>query len=605
MSQYTEHYNLKKPASSENYDIDVANTNNTIIDTILHTKVDKKADKDLSTNDFTNEYKKKIDSMQTLYRFKGIVNNVNDLSSINNCNIGDVYKCKEDMNNYVWNKTEWINIGQDSDLTNILNQLEQLRTEFYKGTNIVAETIEGTGKIHKLYGNAEGVGKNVNLFNKDTLQITNAWQCNYTKVGNDKINIKVTTVGGVAFIRTNTINLKAGTYTFSAKLEGNFSRIRILDSNEKEIASSDSNKSTFTLETDTVICLLFYVNNATISNYLNIENIQIEKGPEATLYREYGEGLIKVISEKEENTTFKTITCKPLYCIKNNIGNIIAQDYIDFDRQKIVRQCGYLTFDGSSDENWVADTRNNRFFIAKPVDCLRSENGNCTSICNKYGLNNTETVDESYNIGASIYVKDLSCTDLASFKQSLANNPMILIVALNTSYEEDIDCTCEIAQYEGETTIYNTEGAELEVELTNNKAMCSVNKSIANLQEKDIKREESKILWINNDTTKSISSQDSFQLNEDIKNFNYYEVLYLLGSSSDSMRERQLSSGKIKVGKVAYLQSFTNYTYWRILKTLSGKNLAFGDNSYFTTMGGSTTSIDNTRNIPYALIGYR
>lgn len=205
---------------------------------------------------------------------------------------------------------------------------------------------------------------------------------------------------------------------------------------------------------------------------------------------------IEIVSKKEENTTSKIITCEPLYCIKNNIENIIAQDYIDFDRQKIVRQCGYLTFDGSSDENWVADTRNNRFFIAKPVDCLRSEIGNCTSICNRYELNNTETVDESYNIGASIYVKDLSCSDLASFKQSLASNPMILIVALNTSYEEDIDCTCGITQYEGETTIYNTEGAELEVELTNNKAISNMNYNIENLQEKINKILNPNTKWI-------------------------------------------------------------------------------------------------------------
>lgn len=380
MSQYTDYYNLKKPVSSENYDIDVANTNNTIIDTVLHSKVDKKANKDLSTNDFTNEYKKKIDSMQTLYRFKGTVDNINDLSRINNCNIGDVYRCKEDMNNYVWNKTEWINIGQDSDFTNILNKLEQLKTEFYKGTNIVAETIEGIGKIHKLFGNVEEIGT------------------------------------------TSTMH---------------------------------------------------------------------------------------IISKKGEKTSSKTITCKPLYCIKNNEGNIIAQDYIDFDRQKIVRQCGYITFDGSDDENWVADTRNNRFFIAKPIDCLRSEIGNCTSICNKYQINETETVDKSYNIGASIYVKDLSCSDLSSFKQSLGSNPMILIVALNTSYEEDIDCTCEITQYEEETTIYNTEGAELEVELTNNKAMSSVNKSIANLQEKNMKQENYKLLGSSNNTDITITLRDS------------------------------------------------------------------------------------------------
>lgn len=61
MSNYTEHYNLKKPLKTENYDVDVANTNNDIIDEKIYNKVDKVSGRGLSTNDFTNEYKKKID----------------------------------------------------------------------------------------------------------------------------------------------------------------------------------------------------------------------------------------------------------------------------------------------------------------------------------------------------------------------------------------------------------------------------------------------------------------------------------------------------------------------------------------------------------------
>lgn len=64
MAEYTTHYNLKKPAKNENYNIDVANQNNDIIDEKLYGKVDKKAGKDLSTNDFTNEYKKKLDTLK-------------------------------------------------------------------------------------------------------------------------------------------------------------------------------------------------------------------------------------------------------------------------------------------------------------------------------------------------------------------------------------------------------------------------------------------------------------------------------------------------------------------------------------------------------------
>ena len=68
MPNYTDNYNLIIPNKEENYDVGTANTNNTIIDKILNDKVNKIPGKDLSTNDFTNEYKKKIDSMQRLYK---------------------------------------------------------------------------------------------------------------------------------------------------------------------------------------------------------------------------------------------------------------------------------------------------------------------------------------------------------------------------------------------------------------------------------------------------------------------------------------------------------------------------------------------------------
>ena len=42
MSDYTENYNLKKPAQFEGYNVDDANLNNTMRDTILYEKVDKK-----------------------------------------------------------------------------------------------------------------------------------------------------------------------------------------------------------------------------------------------------------------------------------------------------------------------------------------------------------------------------------------------------------------------------------------------------------------------------------------------------------------------------------------------------------------------------------
>lgn len=42
MAEYTKNYNMKLPAQTENYNVEVANTNNEIIDNVLGAKVDKK-----------------------------------------------------------------------------------------------------------------------------------------------------------------------------------------------------------------------------------------------------------------------------------------------------------------------------------------------------------------------------------------------------------------------------------------------------------------------------------------------------------------------------------------------------------------------------------
>ena len=42
MAEYTENLNLILPKQSENYDVEVANTNNRLIDTAMSSKVEKR-----------------------------------------------------------------------------------------------------------------------------------------------------------------------------------------------------------------------------------------------------------------------------------------------------------------------------------------------------------------------------------------------------------------------------------------------------------------------------------------------------------------------------------------------------------------------------------
>ncbi len=63
--------------------------------------------------------------MQTLYKFKGTIENTSDLNNITDRKVGDVYRCLEDQNNYIWNGQNWINIGKDTDINIVMKEIEQ------------------------------------------------------------------------------------------------------------------------------------------------------------------------------------------------------------------------------------------------------------------------------------------------------------------------------------------------------------------------------------------------------------------------------------------------------------------------------------------------
>lgn len=119
MAGYTEHYNLKKPGQSENYNVDDANTNNTIIDTVLWGKVDKTPGKGLSENDFTNKYKQKIDMLQKIYSYKGSVVSLTKLNEITGQKNGDIYNVISENKDYAWNGEEWGELGTAVDLSGL------------------------------------------------------------------------------------------------------------------------------------------------------------------------------------------------------------------------------------------------------------------------------------------------------------------------------------------------------------------------------------------------------------------------------------------------------------------------------------------------------
>ena len=148
MAEYTTHYNLKKPAKNENYNIDVANQNNDIIDEKLYGKVDKKAGKDLSTNDFTNEYKKKLDTLKN-YDDAEVIKQITSFNE----RVGKV----EEANTEISKNVEALKTDNESNKTAI-SELKE--TTAQNSETITAIQEEQTTQNENIEKNAEGIAQN-------------------------------------------------------------------------------------------------------------------------------------------------------------------------------------------------------------------------------------------------------------------------------------------------------------------------------------------------------------------------------------------------------------------------------------------------------------
>lgn len=148
MAEYTTHYNLKKPAKNENYNIDVANQNNDIIDEKLYGKVDKKAGKDLSTNDFTNEYKKKLDTLKN-YDDAEVIKQITSFNE----RAGKV----EEANTEISKNVEALKTDNKTNKTAI-SELKE--TTAQNSETITAIQEEQTTQNEKIEKNAEGIAQN-------------------------------------------------------------------------------------------------------------------------------------------------------------------------------------------------------------------------------------------------------------------------------------------------------------------------------------------------------------------------------------------------------------------------------------------------------------
>lgn len=107
------------------------------------------------------------------------------------------------------------------------------------------------------------------------------------------------------------------------------------------------------------------------------------------------------------------------------------------------------------------------------------------------------------------------------------------------------------------------------------------------------------VLWENNSPSSNFASQ-TITLNDNISNYEYYEIIYQLATSGNVA----INTGKIPTNLGCYMLSISNYMRRRTTGTPSGTSLQIND-CYFNNTYGTAGTVQNDNLIPYQILGYK
>lgn len=358
-----------------------------------------------------------------------------------------------------------------------------------KGTNITADTVEGLGRIKKIWGTESGLGTDINLFDGKIEQ--GSWM---TDTGELVDSLK--RVRSVNYIAVNG-NTK---YTFSIKDSDIYQILVAQYNSSKGFISSDQTWNNFdytitTANNAAYIKILIQYKSNTDINANNITGIKMQKGTVATKWSPYNHGSIEIVSKNGEQQSSN------MFYVSIPIAK---DDVLDFSKQQVKRT---VTYSNSEEEVWAMGTSSvyNRQYFYTGTNIALDVKPNSTIENTVFKLRD-EVKDfstENWIALASngcpcIYLKEI--TTLEQFKTWLAQNPLTVTYERNV---ELLNCSDKIIQYANSTTVYNTDGAEIEVSLTNNKAISEVNENINELEKKQ-ETIKTKIWAMNANTQKTI-----------------------------------------------------------------------------------------------------
>ncbi len=418
MAEYTTHYNLKKPAKNENYNIDVANENNDIIDEKLYGKVDKKAGKDLSTNDFTNEYKKKLDNLKNyddsevikqIKSFNERAGKVEEANTEINKNVEVLQEEQTTQNENIEKNAEDIAQNKkdvDEELTKLKEENSMLKSQIptgkASGNNIHLEDSSNMDFEWKLRGGSwqeTRSGKN-KFYGKFTPQVKEG--ISLIVNSDDTILINGTNNLGDLVYTSSTFSLKAGTYIASGMPDGTsiydvYIQFSYFENEKKQYVTANGNKFTLLEDKDNVVCYIGFKQGKTANNII-LKPMLREATIEDDTYEQYG-----VSPSPEFPSEIKNVTGEiNKYYIPNSgkitsngitatytgntseiiLDGVATRDFSDgFEIKNILLKKGTYSvsvwglnkINEEYDRFFVADTSNNNKVIVNYVQSYRTQ----------------------------------------------------------------------------------------------------------------------------------------------------------------------------------------------------------------------------------------
>lgn len=206
------------------------------------------------------------------------------------------------------------------------------------------------------------------------------------------------------------------------------------------------------------------------------DNVQIEKGTEATSYEPYKQPQSLPITTPTGLSAIPVPSGTSGITYTDTDGQAWIADEIDFSRGKYVQRVWKGVFDGSEDEKWRLYATHKGFLSAGLPETMNSRIG----FCNIFPVRKYEnSVDESiiygsngkniYVVNSSFFDDSLDDNGLSNWKAYLAEHPLKVMTYLDTPIETDLT-EAQIQAYKSLTTfkptsiISNDAGAQMEVE---------------------------------------------------------------------------------------------------------------------------------------------